>query len=103
MIPLLKEYREKYSSMPLFLRGDSGFAAPKLYSACEDNDCKYAIRLKQNATLIRYAADQTRPFTGRPGTTRSTTPSNTANSNIRPAAGHIREGWSSRSKSRITR
>ena len=57
MIPLLKEYREKYSSMPLFLRGDSGFAAPKLYSACEDNDCKYAIRLKQNATLIRYAAD----------------------------------------------
>ncbi len=57
MIPLLKEYRTKYPSMPLFLRGDSGFAAPKLYDACEDNDCKYAIRLKQNATLIRYASE----------------------------------------------
>ena len=57
MIPLLKEYRAKYPSMPLFLRGDSGFAAPELYDACEDNDCKYAIRLKQNATLIRYASD----------------------------------------------
>ena len=58
MIPLLQEYRKKYPSMPLFLRGDSGFATPKLYDACEDNDCKYAIRLKQNATLIRYAADE---------------------------------------------
>ena len=57
MIPLLKEYRAKYPSMPLFLRGDSGFAAPELYDICEDNDCKYAIRLKQNATLVRYAAD----------------------------------------------
>ncbi|MDY6334877.1 MAG: IS1380 family transposase [Lachnospiraceae bacterium] len=57
MIPLFKEYREKYPSMPLFLWGDSGFAAPKLYDACEDNDCKYAIRLKQNSTLIEYASD----------------------------------------------
>ena len=58
MIPLLKEYREKYPYMPLYLRGDSGFAAPGLYNACEENDCKYAIRLKQNATLIRYAVDE---------------------------------------------
>ena len=57
MIPLLAEYRTKYPSMPLYLRGDSGFAAPELYEACEEHDCKYAIRLKQNQTLIRYAAD----------------------------------------------
>ena len=57
MIPLLKEYRAKYPSMPLFLRGDSGFAAPGLYEACEENDCRYAIRLKLNQTLIKYAAD----------------------------------------------
>ena len=57
MLPLLREYRTKYPSMQLFLRGDSGFAAPELYDACEDNDCKYAIRLKQNKTLIKYAAD----------------------------------------------
>jgi len=56
MIPLLQEYRAKYPSLPLYLRGDSGFASPDLYKACEDNDCKYAIRLKQNRTLIKYAA-----------------------------------------------
>lgn len=57
MIPLLQEYRTNYPSLPLYLRGDSGFASPDLYKACEDNDCKYAIRLKQNNTLIRYAED----------------------------------------------
>lgn len=46
MIPLLQEYRAKYPLLPLYLRGDSGFASPDLYKACEDNDCKYAIRLK---------------------------------------------------------
>lgn len=57
MIPLMQEYRTKYPSMPLYLRGDSGFASPDLYEACEENDCKYAIRLKQNKTLVKYAAD----------------------------------------------
>ena len=58
MIPLMQEYRTNYPSLPLYLRGDSGFASPDLYDACEDNDCKYAIRLKQNNTLIKYAADE---------------------------------------------
>ena len=53
MIPLMQEYRRKYPAMPLYLRGDSGFASPSLYEACEENDCKYAIRLKQN-----YAEDE---------------------------------------------
>lgn len=57
MIPLLKEYRTEYPSMPLYLRGDSGFATPELYDACEDNACEYAIRLKQNRTLVKYASD----------------------------------------------
>jgi len=57
MIPLIQEYRTKYPSMPLYLRGDSGFASPDLYEACEENDCKYAIRLKQNKTLIQYVTD----------------------------------------------
>lgn len=43
--------------MPLYLRGDSGFASPDLYNACEENDCKYAIRLKQNKTLMKYVAE----------------------------------------------
>ena len=57
MLPLLQEFRTGYPSLPLYLRGDSGFAAPKLYEACEDNDCKYAIRLKVNNTLTALAED----------------------------------------------
>ena len=57
MIPLMQEYRTKYPFMPLYLRGDSGFAAPDLYESCEENDCKYAIRLKMNSALPKYAAD----------------------------------------------
>ena len=49
MVPLMQEYRKEYPSTPLYLRGDSGFASPDLYEACEENDCKYAIRLKQNS------------------------------------------------------
>lgn len=58
MIPLLREYRDKYPSLPLYLRGDSGFASPDLYEACEENDCKYAIRLKLNKTLMELAKDK---------------------------------------------
>ena len=57
MIPLMQEYRKEYPSLSLYARGDSGFAIPDLYEACEENDCKYAIRLKQNNTLIRLAED----------------------------------------------
>ena len=57
MIPLMQEYRTKYPSLPLYLRGDSGFASPNLYEACEENDCKYAIRLKINSTLISLTED----------------------------------------------
>lgn len=56
-IPLLKEYRMKYPAIPLYLRGDSDFASPDLYETCAEYDCKYAIRLKQNQTLIKYVAD----------------------------------------------
>lgn len=58
MIPLLQEYRTKFPSLPLYLRGDSGFASPELYEACEENDCKYAIRLKINKTLIALAENE---------------------------------------------
>ncbi len=57
MIPLMQEFRTNYPSMPRYLQGDSDFASPNLYTSCEENDCKYAIRLKQNVTLIRYAQD----------------------------------------------
>ena len=58
MEPLIQEYRIKYPSLNLYLRGDSGFASPDLYDTCEDNDCKYAIRLKNNSTLMMLAEDK---------------------------------------------
>lgn len=56
LFPILQKYRSKYPSMPLYARGDSGFAAPEVYAALERNACKYAIRLKENAKLRQLAA-----------------------------------------------
>ena len=41
-----------------YLRGDSGFSSPKLYKTCEMNGCSYAIRLKQNSSLVALASDK---------------------------------------------
>ena len=56
MKPLFEEFTQKYKFTNLFLRGDSGFAAPELYKQCEDHGCQYAIRLKQNSVLTNKAA-----------------------------------------------
>ena len=52
MLPILEEYRQEYPSVDVYVRGDSGFASPKLYDLCEEQDVKYAIRLKSNAVLV---------------------------------------------------
>lgn len=44
--------------MKTYLRGDSGFASPKLKKTYEMNDCSYAIRLKQNSSLVALASDK---------------------------------------------
>ena len=56
MEPLFQEYLER--GIITYLRGDSGFSSPKLYKTCEMNGCSYAIRLKQNATLVALASDK---------------------------------------------
>ena len=53
--PLMEEYLNDYSGISIFLRGDSGFATPKIYSLAETHGCGYVIRLKSNANLIRLA------------------------------------------------
>ena len=58
MESLLEEFREDFPDIPLYLRGDSGFASPDLYEALEKKDCKYAIRLKENKTLIKLAEEE---------------------------------------------
>lgn len=56
MESIFEEYFAR--NIPVYLRGDSGFASPKLYKTCESNGCSYAIRLKQNATLRALAMDK---------------------------------------------
>ena len=56
MESILTEYIER--EIKTYLRGDSGFSSPKLYKTCEENGCSYAIRLKQNASLIALASDK---------------------------------------------
>ena len=56
MEPLFQEYMER--GIKTYLRGDSGFSSPKLYKTCEMNGCSYAIRLKQNPSLLALAADK---------------------------------------------
>ena len=57
IILLLQEYRTMYPSLSIYFHGDSGFASPDIYEACEENDCKYAVWLKLNPALIKKAAD----------------------------------------------
>lgn len=56
MKSIFQEYLER--GIKTYLRGDSGFASPKLYETCESNGCSYAIRLKQNPALIALASDK---------------------------------------------
>ena len=58
MKSLLDEFICDFPNMPLYLRGDSGFASPDLYEVLEDKNCKYAIRLKENAKLRELAEDE---------------------------------------------
>ena len=56
MESILDEYLAR--NISAYLRGDSGFASPKLYKTCESNGCSYAIRLKQNAILLALASNK---------------------------------------------
>lgn len=56
MQPLLDEFGSDYPDIPLLLRGDSGFTKPELYHQCETNGVSYAIRLKENSTLLKLAS-----------------------------------------------
>lgn len=53
--PVLKEYNQKYPGVFQYLRGDSGFAVPKLYELCEMQLTTYVIRLKANSKLYKLS------------------------------------------------
>lgn len=54
--PLLDEHLTQYPETNLYLRGDSGFATPKLFDQAEHNGCSYAIRLKANQNLYKKSS-----------------------------------------------
>jgi hypothetical protein len=58
MKSLLDEFTADYPDMQLYLRGDSGFASPDLYEVLESQNCKFAIRLKENAKLRELAEEE---------------------------------------------
>lgn len=58
--PILDEYEKNYPDTEIFLRADSGFAKPELYTQAETNGVSYAIRLKANQTLYKSAETATR-------------------------------------------
>jgi len=56
LTPLLDDFQQKLPKTKLFLRGDSGFAIPKLYKLLETNSTSYVIRLKANNNLYKSSA-----------------------------------------------
>jgi len=64
LLPVIERYR--HYDIPKFFRGDAAFADPALYRLLEEEDYRYAIRLKANAVLEREIEHLlTRPV-GRP-------------------------------------
>src|SRR6516165_6350550 len=64
LLPVIERYRGL--DIPKFFRGDAAFAGPKLLRLLEQEDFRYAIRIKSNAVLERKIAGWlTRPV-GRP-------------------------------------
>jgi len=49
---LVKRLREQWPSVQIMIRGDSGFAKPRLYEWCERNGVKYLIGLVTNSKLV---------------------------------------------------
>ena len=96
MEPLFQEYMER--GIKTYLRGDSGFSSPKLYKTCEMNGCSYAIRLKQNASLIALASDKEEDLYRATKEARSVTQSLMVNSCIRLVHGNIQDVWFSKSR-----
>ncbi|GKV67489.1 MULTISPECIES: IS1380 family transposase [unclassified Sporosarcina] len=55
--PVIEHYNEQFPETSYLVRGDSGFAVPKLYELCEKESFSYIIRLKSNAKLQALAEE----------------------------------------------
>lgn len=89
MKSLLDEFICDFPDIPLYLRGDSGFASPELYEVLEEKDFRYAIRLKMNAKLCELAEEKTGGYTVQRNSTRWIMPSCMVSLCTRQARGAI--------------
>jgi hypothetical protein len=64
LLPVIERYRGL--DIPKFFRGDAAFAGPKLLRLLEQEDFRYAIRIKANAVLERKIAGWLKRPVGRP-------------------------------------
>ncbi len=64
LLPVIARYRDR--DIPKFFRGDAAFAGPKLLRLLEQEQFRYAIRIKANAVLERKIAHLLRRPVGRP-------------------------------------
>ncbi|WP_195701243.1 IS1380 family transposase [Companilactobacillus futsaii] len=53
--PILSHYRNHSCDMNILVRGDSGFSSGELYQSCDDQKCKFLIKLKANTKLQNMA------------------------------------------------
>ena len=62
LLPLLLEYLDSYPQVPLFLRGDSGFADVMFYELLESHGVSYVIRMKESARLRQMVEGDVQDF-----------------------------------------
>lgn len=55
LLPLFEQFKTSPTLTQCLLRGDSGFATPKIYNQCDVDNVDFIIRLKANARLKRFA------------------------------------------------
>jgi hypothetical protein len=55
IMPVLERYEKFFPKIRRMVRGDSGFATPELYEACEATGTDYVIRLKSNPKLAELS------------------------------------------------
>lgn len=55
MGPILSHYRNHSCDMDILVRGDSGFSSGELYKLCDQQECKFLIKLKANKKLQSIA------------------------------------------------
>ncbi|MCY0870650.1 MAG: IS1380 family transposase [Firmicutes bacterium] len=60
--PILTRYEQWVPSALIVIRGDSGFAVPRLFDLAETKGHKYVIRLKSNARLQSMAQTMANPL-----------------------------------------